>query len=153
MAAKADWPALRPDGALLAVTRAELIAMAVQPFVQRTQRETLTAKLFLWMDEIAAFGVPLTLWIDGSYGTHKEEPNDIDMCVLTHSRDVNALEPADYVRFSRLLDRSYVKASYALDLILIDTQDQIEQGEWKAFFGKGHDRTTVKGLFVMKVTP
>lgn len=152
MATKADWPALRPDGALLSVTRAELVALAVEPFAQRARRETLTAKLFLWMDEIAVLGVPLEIWIDGSYGTHKEEPNDIDICVLAHSRDVNALEPALYARFMHLVYRPYVKASYELDLIFVDAQDTAEQGEWKAFFGKGHDRTTVKGLFVMKVT-
>lgn len=150
MPQKPDWPPLLPQGGLLNISRSGLLAMAVEPFVKPQRREELTAKLFLWMDEFAVLGVALTVWVDGSYSTMKEEPADIDICALLTDKSLQALDNDRYARASQLLDRSYVKAGYELDLYVVDADDAREQGAWKELFGKGHDRVTVKGLFAMK---
>ena len=127
-----------------------LIALAVEPFKERRRREELTAKLFLWMNEISALGVPLTAWIDGSFCTEKESPNDIDICILVEKAGLNALNEEQFVRFEQLTSRPYVRTGYDLDLYVIDADDENEQRQWRELFGKGHDRKTVKGIFVMK---
>lgn len=147
---KADWPPLRPEGGMLNISRDGLITLAVEPFVHRARREELTARLFMWMDEISVLGVPLDIWIDGSYVTTKSEPEDVDICVLVSNENLKKLDDLTYTRFEQLVTRAYVRVGYHLDLHLVDATNAREQEEWREFFGKGHDRTTVKGIFAMK---
>ena len=153
MPPKTDWPARLPDGGLLNVSRDALVELAVRPFQHRDRRVELTGRLFLWLDEVAALGVPLRIWVDGSYATTKPEPDDIDLCVLVDPAALNTLDDDQYARFEQLMDRAYVKAGYLLDVYVVDQNDTREQNEWLEMFGKGHDRKTVKGIFAMRATP
>ena len=150
MPQKPDWPALKPDGGIVHVTRDMLIALAVKPFENKNRREELAAKLFCWMNEISVFGFAVTVWVDGSFATTKEAPADIDICVLLTDKDLRSLDNGQYARVTQLLDRSYAKTRYDLDLYVVDAKDVLEQGSWQELFGKGHDRITVKGIFALK---
>jgi len=147
---KPDWPALRSAPGLHEMSRLELLALAVEPFEERNRREQLTARLFFWLDEISKLGIPLEVWIDGSYSTTKPEPEDIDIVVVMTSGELlKNLDDKKRDRFDKLIERAYVRSAYNLDLNLADSPEDLS--DWLDFFGKGHDRATTKGIFVMKV--
>ena len=94
------------------MSRLELLALAVEPFEERNRREQLTARLFFWLDEISKLGIPLEVWIDGSYSTTKPEPEDIDIVVVMTSGELlKNLDDKKRDRFDKLIERAYVRSA------------------------------------------
>ena len=48
-------------------------------FPNSSTRKTLLDGLESFVEQLQKVGVPIELWIDGSFTTEKENPNDIDM--------------------------------------------------------------------------
>jgi len=88
--------------------------------------------------------------VDGSYTTHKPEPDDIDILLVI---DYSALLqiPEEQLRaVSPLLNRSFVKANYNIDVLLLpENHPEVDYSErrsyWRGWFGFDR-RENPKGL-------
>lgn len=57
------------------------------------------------------------IWIDGSYTTHKPEPDDIDILLVCDWRSINSVPIKLRNELDKLLDRNYIKHNYKIDVL------------------------------------
>lgn len=148
--AKPDFPPLLQAG-LHNITLAELYALAVAPFEADQRRHELYERLVAWVGALQGLGLGGTLWLDGSFLTHKPDPGDID-CVLWHPYWVGGIpnaNPAVQERISHLFDHAAAENLFNLDLYVeMPEEDQVFHREayWRGVLGFSHDRITAKGF-------
>ena len=61
----------------------------------------------------------LEVWIDGSFTTEKPEPDDIDILLVIDFLLLNAVPPMFFPQIEKILNRSYIKHNYQIDLLLL----------------------------------
>jgi len=62
-------------------------------FVFNEHRELLFNHLKLFLDEVSSLGCdPLVIWLDGSFATRKNHPNDIDLVLFVDYQTFDMLE-------------------------------------------------------------
>ena len=69
-----------------------LEVMFCAPFGNADRRQYLLQRLRVLMREVQDLGISYELWIDGSYATEKEDPNDIDILFVLDERELNELD-------------------------------------------------------------
>ena len=74
-------------------TMGELERMCVMPFDTSATRPYLMAKLRLLSEYLAAKVGTFDLWVDGSFVTEKENPDDLDLTVVVDGDVADRLEP------------------------------------------------------------
>lgn len=98
----------------------------VAPF-ETTRRRYLASRFFQLIDDFKKFGVAAEVWVDGSYVTEKQSPNDIDVVFIVNPEEVERLSKRAKARFSRFANRSYIEDLYDCHLfILRDDQDDLK---------------------------
>lgn len=77
-------PPLRSDGTLPPGTPHASLADVLTAYPARNhQRQTLNDSLTQVVEQLWQLDPTLTIFVDGSYGTGKAEPNDIDLLIIT----------------------------------------------------------------------
>ena len=138
------------------MTLAELRALTVQRFPSSTRRPLIFADLERLVNFLAAQKVVCELWVDGSFLTEKEEPDDADLTFSAFASDLEALDPAlwDWIlkhlngskRYSPLLD-TYVCARFLRE----DLRRAADQTDyWAEKWGVGWD-DRLTGFAVVKL--
>ncbi|HAT8606298.1 TPA: DUF6932 family protein [Legionella pneumophila] len=88
-----------------------------------------------------------TLWINGSFITGKNEPNDIDGCWEYHAGvDLNKLDPV----FISAAGRDAMKNKYGLDFFIANYVEMGSGLPFPKFFQKNRDGDP-KGIIVIKL--
>jgi hypothetical protein len=85
------------------------------------------------------------VWIDGSYVTGKQAPNDIDVVFITNHEKVERLSKNAKARFMRFSNRPYIEDLYDCHLFIL----RDDQNDLKDYFQDwfGHSRSgEPKGL-------
>ncbi|HET7234567.1 MAG TPA: hypothetical protein VFJ16_31435 [Longimicrobium sp.] len=78
-----------------------------------------------WMrhrQDLDAFGIPYATMVNGSFVTMKEDPGDVDICLVMEADSINQLEASDRGQFEalrKLTDTSYTKLLYLCDTYLL----------------------------------
>jgi hypothetical protein len=91
------------------------------------------------IDDFKKFGVAAGVWVDGSFVTEKEAPNDIDMVFIIDHKEVERLPQGAKARFKRFSDQSYIEDLYDCQLFIVrDDQDDLKEYFIDWF---GHSRT------------
>ena len=147
---KTSWTPISPSG-FQSLTQAELAAHFVDEFEAQHQpyRRKLLGRLLAYLAELAAFRLPMEVWLDGSFTTRCPEPNDIDVVVLLANQEVNRLAHAPQARLSFLLnERERLQIRYACDVYHIDADDAERRRHWTQRFATNHDGTP-KGIFTL----
>lgn len=90
------------------------------------------------------------IWVDGSYTTHKPEPDDIDILLVIDYRALLQIPEEQLKAVSPLLNRSFVKANYNIDVLLLpENHPEVDYSErrsyWRGWFGFDR-RENPKGL-------
>jgi len=126
------------------VVKQRFYELLVDPF-ETARRRYLARRFFQLIDDFKKFGIAAEVWIDGSYVTEKQSPNDIDAVFIVNHEEVAQLSKNAKARFMRFSDRTYIEDMYDCHLfILRDDQDDLKNyfGDWF-----GHSRSgEPKGL-------
>ena len=147
---KTSWTPISPSG-FQPLTQAELAAHFVDDFEPQHQpyRRRLLGRLLAYLAELAAFQLPMEIWLDGSFTTRCPEPSDIDLVVLLANHDVSRLAQTRQTRLSFLLnERELTKIRYACDVYHIDAHSAERRQHWTRQFATNHDDTP-KGIFTL----
>jgi len=126
----------------------------VDDFPQSTRRSMLYCNLIQLLSDLRIinkqFKCFLEIWVDGSFTTEKPEPDDVDVLIVMDYGAINSV-PAMYLpQVDSLLDRSYIKANYHIDLLPLfkgDPKSDYENDRmyWRGCFGYDREETP-KGL-------
>jgi hypothetical protein len=124
-------PTFRPDGYLPPGVHVALEAAVMFRFGTATKRRRrLTLRLRRWL-ELARSVAARRFFVDGSFVTAKEEPEDIDAVVLL---------PAD---FQEQIDRGVIAAVELEEMLLtrqpeelFAAEDERDWADWLEFFGR-----------------
>lgn len=110
-----------------------LTELLVVPFSNKTRRQLLLQRLLELLEEMETFGdagIFVEMWIDGSFVTKKEVPNDVDIVIVyATGTDVN----------QKLKDHDMLAKRYCCDVLLVESADTFTQELYQEVFGKGHD--------------
>ena len=113
--------------------RQRLTRLLVEPFPNQARRELLLDNLFVLLEKIEAEGgasIFSEFWIDGSFVTKKEEPNDIDIVVIH----------ATGIQLSReLVDSDSWYSRYRCDIHYVEFGDRPTKGYYQDCFGSDRD--------------
>lgn len=99
-------------------------------------REPLISGFNKYLSQLRRFGVTFEIWVDGSFTTDKENPNDIDIVVFGSESELNVL-PQGHQNGLRalLLDRETIKQRYGLDVLFSVSEDQNQRSYWRGWYG------------------
>lgn len=127
-----------------------------EPFVswneEAHRRKYLVTNLSRYIRELRKFGIPLKIWLDGSFTTSKIEPDDIDLVVWANEGDLVGLQPNQQSLFERLtIDRETIRAQFDLDVFLCLEGNQQEIAYWTDLYSKGHSGQN-KGFFKIELS-
>ena len=113
------------------------------------RRSALFAKLVDYIQELRSTGMATGLIVDGSFVTHKSDPNDVDLVlILRTNHDFTAtLRPFEY----NLLSRRSVFKRYAFD-VLVAREHSPELLEFVHFFQQIRGETD-RRKGILKVLP
>jgi hypothetical protein len=106
----------------------------------RGRRNELCGKLRAWLNAVKSVGIPLEVWVDGSFATWKPAPNDVDILCVVDFDLLCALTPEALERFHELFMRDAVKSEYECHVFGIPRGDQERYDEWFDFFGHSRNK-------------
>ncbi|EXU79449.1 DUF6932 family protein [Comamonas aquatica] len=139
-------PLLQPG--LHRLTLEEIKVLTVEAFPGSTKRADLFRRFLAWRAQLKQLGLSGYVWLDGSFLTEKEMPNDIDLIMWSPMIEV-PFSDDQQTQAELLFDNPTCKAVYGLDVYLaMPAEEQIihDEAYWKGMFGFCHDRVTAKGI-------
>ena len=112
--------------------------LLVDPF-ETARRRYLARRFFQLIDDFKKFGIAAEVWIDGSFVTEKQAPNDIDIVFIVDHKEVDRLSKGAKTRFKRFSDQSYIGNLYDCHLFIIRNDQDDLRDYFEDWFG--HSRT------------
>jgi hypothetical protein len=98
-----------------------LTEMLVEPFEGSRRRELLLDRLIALFREASSVCIITEAWIDGSFVTDKEKPNDVDVVLWYH--DVSSISPREQRIYRELKDADLMSFRYHCDVYLLKDND------------------------------
>ena len=114
-----------------------LTKLLVSPFDDSRQRKLLLNGLLALLEEVNEVSIFTEAWIDGSFVSDKEEPNDVDI-VLWYDV-VSSISPRELQAYRELQDDDLMMYRYNCDVYLEISGDDTARRQWENWFG--HDKT------------
>lgn len=130
-------------------SEADLAAIAVTAYPSSVRRSLLFGGLQAWLAELRANGCTGRCWLDGSFLTEKQEPDDIDLVIILDGNLSVPVTPVVQAAIGRLLDKALVRAQYGLDVYMVDARDPqavVMTSYWRGWYGFCRDGITAKGI-------
>lgn len=124
----------------------------VEPFEPRNAKRRELCRMFMeWLQAIKEIGISFELWIDGSFATHKPEPDDIDIVCIVNNDDFQALSGDTKTRARTFLSRDRAKKEYCCHVYPLYKNSKsynydVEYNYWKNHFGHARNGMS-KGVF------
>jgi len=106
----------------------------LDPFAEQIRRQNLINNFGIFLDMLRNIGISFEAWIDGSFATKKEEPNDIDIVFFYNQADLDSLSNDKKVEFENLKNHDLVKHRYNCDVYFV-IDDIHDRGYWRGMFG------------------
>jgi hypothetical protein len=120
-----------------------LTELLVRPFADSQHRESLLSPLLALLAEVSSVSIITEVWIDGSFVSDKEKPNDVDI-VLWYSA-ASSISPRELRVYRELKDNNLMMSHYRCDVYLAKNGDDKLRRYWENWFGR--DRTgQTKGI-------
>lgn len=114
------------------------------PFSDNTKRNNLIERFEVFLYRVKELELQFECWVNGSFTTKKDEPNDIDVAFFFAEADINKLSAKKINLLYELFDNVKTKAIYKCDVFFV-MNDIHSQFYWKGCFG--FSRTNkVKGI-------
>lgn len=135
---KKTYPSLFATTGFNDIDKSEIFDRFVLPFPSSTRRLMLATKLREYIDTIesltAPHGLNLEIWIDGSFTTEKQDPDDVDIVVSGKACEINTLPIMLQGPLEVLLDNSFARVSYSCDVYFSDSDDVQNRSYWRGWF-------------------
>lgn len=135
---KTEFPPLFPAG-FLDIEIRELHDRFVANFKNNRRREYLVGRLQALLDWLgSALPIELEVWLNGSFCTHKEEPDDVDIAFFYRSSAVDALGPPGRALAEFLVSSSagdQLKLRFDCDCYFLPQEDIENRSYWRGWFG------------------
>lgn len=122
----------------------------LQDFTASKTRAFLVDNFVAYTKYLLEIGVPVEIWIDGSFTTTKLDPNDIDLVVFSPGVELNALPLAKQELFKALIDRRSIKSKLGLDVLFCPAENSEMRSYWRGWFGFDRNEHP-KGIARVKV--
>lgn len=130
------------------ITIYQLDACFLEPFKNQERRLYLIGKFKAFIAEFNSLGISAEVWIDGSFTTTDEDPQDIDMVFLLKQSEVDSLSLGKKVIFQQLLvDHEKVKIAYNCDVYFIDAEEVDARNYYTKLFRMERNGLNEKGIF------
>jgi len=113
----------------------EIGTFFLNDFPNSKTRKPLINGLVKFIEKLVDVGVPIELWIDGSFTTSKTNPNDIDLVVFSPSSILNSLPHNKQKQFQVLVDRETVKFNFGCDVLFCPSESQKMRSYWRGWYG------------------
>jgi len=111
-----------------------LTALLVSPFDDSRHRKLLLNGLLALLAEVKEVRIFTEAWIDGSFVSDKDEPNDVDVVLWYNT--ASSISPRELRTYRELKDSDLMMFRYCCDVYLGDNGDDALQRYWKNWFGK-----------------
>jgi hypothetical protein len=121
-------------------------------FPNSSTREKLVNGLKTYLSALENIGISFEVWIDGSFTTEKENPNDIDIVVFGSHSEIDKLPNETQKQLAALLDRINIKHATGCDVLFAVTEDQNRRSYWRGWYGFDRDENP-KGIARIEVSP
>jgi hypothetical protein len=132
------------------ITRSDLSINFVSPFTSQEKRVQLIERFNYLIEKVEQIGISFEIWINGSFVTKKEEPNDIDVAFFYDPIQANSLPTDKKMILQEVANNSFSKYRYNCDVYFIPNNDTALRSYWRGWFGytraempKGFARITV----------
>lgn len=134
MISKTEYPSLLPAG-IHDVHIKDLEARFVLPFKDQTQRKNVLGRFLVFHSRLISFGVFFEIWLDGSFTTEKENPNDIDLVIFGDPNQLNLLPDDKQKELQQLLDNGTARIRYSCDTYFAFINDAKQRSYWRGWYG------------------
>ncbi|WP_434777608.1 DUF6932 family protein [Neisseria sp. Ec49-e6-T10] len=146
---KREYPPLFSPG-IKKITMEEIDFLLKEPFPKSAKREILFKQFCQLFSKLKELGIPLKIWIDGSFCTEKEEPNDIDIVIEIAEEIINSLPLDKQKQLDILLNNKINKVVYNCDTYYVASEKVHMLSYWRGWFGFCRDGETAKGFLVLE---
>ena len=114
-----------------------LTQLLVKPFADSQRRKLLLDHLVALLREVANVSIFTEAWIDGSFVTDKEAPNDVDVVLWYNA--TSSVSPRELQVYRELQDAKQMMSRYNCDVYLVKNGSDKLRRYWEGWFGQ--DRT------------
>lgn len=129
----ADTPILPPG--IHDVEPSELDNHFLSEFDGSRTRRALIDGFHQYIEALKKYAVRFEIWLDGSFVTSKEDPNDIDLVVFAPASELNALSPDDQNRLRALFDRPSCRKAFGCDVLFSVAENDNMRSYWRGWYG------------------
>jgi hypothetical protein len=146
----ADTPILPPG--IHDVDPSELDNHFLSAFGASTTRSALIDGFRRYIKALKKYAVRFEIWLDGSFVTSKEDPNDIDLVVFAAASELNALPLDAQHRLRGLFDRPSCRKAFGCDVLFSVAENENMRSYWRGWYG--YDRNEQpKGIARITLDP
>ncbi|MGP1530292.1 MAG: DUF6932 family protein [Treponema sp.] len=129
----------------------ECKGLLVDPFHGTSDRRPLIYNKFCkFIDMLRKISVHFEVWIDGSFTTKKQEPDDIDIVIFAEQKEINRLSIQDRNLLSNLLNNAKTRQEYLTDVYFGPRDNQNIRSYWRGWYGFTRNEKP-KGIIVLEV--
>lgn len=143
-------PILQPG--LHDITEQDLENHFLSAFSTSNTRAKLIKGFKQYLAALKSIGVKFEIWIDGSFATEKENPNDIDLVVFGSHAEIDRLPDVLKKQLGALIDRVNIKHATGCDVLFAVAEDQDRRSYWRGWYGFDRDENP-KGIARIEVKP
>lgn len=146
---KPEFPPLFPPGCHDLASADELEDHFVSAFENQERRRYLVERLralLVWLE--TSIRIEWEVWLDGSFCTEKEEPEDIDIAFFYRASDLDALPPEAMAVGEFLASQTghhTLRLRYECDCYFLPREDEDNRSYWRGWFGYTRDESP-KGI-------
>lgn len=139
------------DAGIHSLDMESLYKIAVENFENSKRRKLLFRSLCNFLSSLPCAAIVKELWIDGSFLTLKDEPNDIDILLILDETIINGLPPHQEASLKIYLDHYLVAYRYKLDCYTVLSNNLNQISYWRGWYGFCRDGKTAKGIASIEV--
>jgi len=127
-------PILEPG--LHEFTEADIENHFLSDFADSKTRSSLIEGLKEFLGLLKGCGIAFEVWLDGSFTTKKEDPNDIDLVVFAEPSEIDNLDPMHQKLLQAIFgDRAGVRSRFGCDALFAPSSDAESRSYWRGWYG------------------
>lgn len=131
---KPEFPPLFSPG-FHTITIDDIKKICVSNFSKNHKRIELFDNFLKFLEILKEVNSKFEIWVDGSFTTEKEEPEDIDILIIYDKIHLETLTPYEINMINSLFNRSLSKIRFNLDVLLCEKNDLDQRSYWRGWFG------------------
>lgn len=115
--------------------------MCVKSFPENSYRVQMFERFALFYWSLTELGIYFQLWVDGSFLTRKEDPQDIDVVLFVNKNHLDELNDHEARKLYALIDPESCRARYFVDVRVHDIYELERKQQKAALFSTNHDKS------------